>query len=231
MKLFTAFLFYIHLIQATNADKKHARDHCEELVIEIVPDDYPYEISWEVEDPSGNTVVSSESEILCLTGETCTYEYCVAPTCGYTFTIFDSSNDGLCCGYGDGSYSVTYAGVEVAQGGDYGTSEETSFGCPLESVTCVDSPLNAAAGGGNVGCDFVASNIEYCAFGGYSHCPLTCGSCDTYQCEDSEITFKYGGASYDCAFLANASQEIKDLGCAINDVVKTCRSTCGYCDE
>ena len=122
-----------------------------------------------MEDPSGNTVLS-ESNITCSTGETCTYEYCVAATCGYTFTITDTYGDGICCFVGNGSYSVTYAGVEFAQGGDYGVSEETSFGCPVESVTCVDSPLNAAAGGGNLGCDFVACNLQYCTSDGDSHC-------------------------------------------------------------
>jgi len=205
---------------------------CQELVIEIRTDTYPSETNWEVEDPSGNTV-SSGSGTTCGNEQLCAYNYCVLAECGYeyTFTITDTFGDGICCSYGDGYYTVTYAGVEVVQGGDFSYSEETSFGCPVESVTCVDSPLNADAGGGNLGCDFVASSLEYCAFGGNSHCPLSCGTCDTYECEDSGIEFLYGGGKYDCAFLASASQEIKDIGCAIDDVVKTCRSTCGYCDE
>merc|ERR1712125_201055 len=46
----------------------------------------------------------------------------------YVFEIADSYGDGICCGYGSGSYSVEYNGVEVAAGGQFGQSQSTIFG-------------------------------------------------------------------------------------------------------
>merc|ERR1711862_993277 len=54
-------------------------------------------------------------------------EECV-PAAEYIFEIADSYGDGICCGYGSGSYSIEYNGVEVAAGGQFGQSQSTSFG-------------------------------------------------------------------------------------------------------
>jgi hypothetical protein len=52
---------------------------------------------------------------------------CIPDGC-YNFTIFDSYGDGMCCSYGNGSYSFTTAGGTVlASGGSYGSSETTNF--------------------------------------------------------------------------------------------------------
>ena len=50
------------------------------------------------------------------------------PSARYQFTIEDSFGDGICCGWGRGSYSVTYNGMEVTSGGEYKASETTTFG-------------------------------------------------------------------------------------------------------
>ena len=71
---------------------------------------------------------------------TCTIddpESCLfCPGIQYNFTIFDSFGDGICCSYGDGAYSVTLDGEIVASGGDFSTSETTSF-CAEDSLACV----------------------------------------------------------------------------------------------
>lgn len=47
----------------------------------------------------------------------------------YTFTIFDSANDGICCGpFGDGSYELkTDDNTVIATGGEFETSEATKI--------------------------------------------------------------------------------------------------------
>jgi hypothetical protein len=46
----------------------------------------------------------------------------------YTFTIEDSEQDGICCDYGTGSYTLTTpAGEIIASGGEFGASESQSF--------------------------------------------------------------------------------------------------------
>ena len=82
---------------------------CDEVTvtIELTTDAFGGETSWELTDPSGTVQESgsgydssTDYEInRCVSAETC------------TFTIFDSEGDGICCGYGIGSYSVVRDGV------------------------------------------------------------------------------------------------------------------------
>jgi hypothetical protein len=90
------------------------------IVISIVPDQYPNEISWTL--TAGLTTLASGGE----TGQT----VCVDSASCLTFNIFDSSNDGICCGYGNGSYTVILNGDTVASGGNYGSGQRTTFNCP-----------------------------------------------------------------------------------------------------
>ena len=72
--------------------------------------------------------------------ETCTIddpESCLfCPGIQYEFSIFDTFGDGICCAYGEGSYSVTLDGEVVASGGDFANSEVSSF-CAEDSLACV----------------------------------------------------------------------------------------------
>jgi hypothetical protein len=54
----------------------------------------------------------------------------------FWFTILDSEGDGICCSYGQGSYSLTNKGGEiVVTGGDYGAGEATTFDWPMFAST------------------------------------------------------------------------------------------------
>lgn len=92
-----------------------------EVIVNIIPDNYPNEVSWNIKDPS-NTIVASGlavGDTLCLLDNVC-----------YTFTMIDSYGDGICCAYGNGSYSVSVGGNIVASGSNYLFSEVTTFNCP-----------------------------------------------------------------------------------------------------
>jgi serine protease len=53
----------------------------------------------------------------------------------YTVTITDSVGDGICCGYGQGSFEVNVEGQRVGGGGDFGSEASVSFGqCAPPSV-------------------------------------------------------------------------------------------------
>jgi len=69
-------------------------------------------------------------------------EKCI-PSGEYTFTINDSYGDGICCGYGSGSYTVEYDGNVVKEGGQFGSSESTTFGSCGASPT--PAPVNPTA--------------------------------------------------------------------------------------
>lgn len=98
------------------------------MELEIIPDSYPEDISWELLDGDGDEIDTggpSDLEV----------EKCLPPNDCYTFTIKDSWGDGLCCAYGEGGYTVTWDGVVVAEGGDYDSSETSTFGNTCDGGT------------------------------------------------------------------------------------------------
>jgi hypothetical protein len=111
-------IFSLFLILAAKAQCPAGQ---KQVVVTIVPDNFPQETTWDLKDNGGITLASGTS-----VGAT----VCVDTTKCLTFTIRDSYGDGLCCNFGTGSYNVSYNGVTVASGGSFTTQESTSFNCP-----------------------------------------------------------------------------------------------------
>jgi len=112
---------------------------CSNVTVTINFDQYPGETSWDITDVSGAVVGSGDSYTEAF--GTVTETVCL-PTGEFSFNIYDSFGDGICCAYGDGSYSVTNeAGEELASGSDFGSEETTGFsvagdeGCGASSTT------------------------------------------------------------------------------------------------
>ena len=97
-----------------------------EVTLTITFDNYPEETSWQIVNDGGTTVASGGTYGSSPDGSTFTENICLADDC-YTFTIFDSYGDGICCAYGNGSYSLTDGGTVLASGGSFGSSEATNF--------------------------------------------------------------------------------------------------------
>lgn len=96
-----------------------------DIEINILLDNFPAETTFTlVNDETGATVLSGGP----FNGAGATViEQVTLPEGNYTFTIFDQFNDGICCGFGDGMYSVTSGTDVIAEGGVFGASESTSF--------------------------------------------------------------------------------------------------------
>lgn len=110
---------------ATNDDGSCAY---EGLTIAITPDNWPGETSW--------TLVNDSLEVVA-SGDVNGTSLCLPEAC-YTFTIFDSFGDGICCGFGQGGYTVTDdEGQTLAAGGEFGASEASDF-CLPAVVGCTD---------------------------------------------------------------------------------------------
>lgn len=98
---------------------------CTTIDISITFDNYPEETSWEIRD--GSTVVASGGTYGSQPdGSTLVLNECLADGC-YDFVILDSYGDGICCSYGNGSYTVTNGSTVLASGGSFGGSESTNF--------------------------------------------------------------------------------------------------------
>jgi len=109
-----------------------------QVTFTLLTDDYPNETTWTLVDESGATVISGGP----YGNNATTYsaEACLADGC-YTLSVQDSYGDGLCCGYGEGSYELTDAdGTTYASGASFGDSDVTDFcieSAPTEG--CTDS--------------------------------------------------------------------------------------------
>ncbi|NNE30235.1 MAG: T9SS type A sorting domain-containing protein, partial [Saprospiraceae bacterium] len=127
-----------------------------DLDLTIVLDNYPGETTWTITADGGGTVASGGPYAGANT--TVVEDLCLVDGC-YTFTIFDSYGDGICCGYGNGSYTLTQGEVVLAAGGNFGSSEATPFclgGGP--APTCTDGVQN----GNETGVDCGGSACPAC---------------------------------------------------------------------
>lgn len=93
--------------------------------LELLTDNFSEETSWEFRDSNG-TVLNSGGPYNNPADNNTTFleSFNVSLNECYTFEIFDSAGDGICCGFGNGSYSLkTDADTVIIDGGDFGSSE------------------------------------------------------------------------------------------------------------
>ena len=83
------------------------------VVFNILTDDYGQETTWELKDSSGVLVESGPATDY--NNATNYQETITIPNLDecYAFTIFDSANDGICCGWGIGDYNLEDASGNV----------------------------------------------------------------------------------------------------------------------
>jgi hypothetical protein len=100
---------------------------CTDVTVNIVFDDYAREVSWQLNDVNGVQVLSGSGYTDADDFASITKNTCLPAGC-YDFVINDTYGDGICCRYGEGSYTVTDGtGSVLASGGNYASSETTNF--------------------------------------------------------------------------------------------------------
>ena len=93
----------------------------------LVTDEYGDETSWDFKDSNDTILYSGETDVY---GNETTYNHTFDVLTGgcYTFTIYDSGADGICCSWGAGSYTLTDSNSNViATGGEFLAQETVSF--------------------------------------------------------------------------------------------------------
>jgi hypothetical protein len=96
------------------------------VVITITPDNYGSETTWRLRNPSGTVVASggpytngnSTPDVVTVNN--------LANGC-HTFEIDDDYGDGICCSYGNGSFTIESNGTQLYAGGEFGSSDERVF--------------------------------------------------------------------------------------------------------
>ncbi len=118
-----------------------------EVTLTIIADNYGSETTWTLKNASGATIASGGPYG---NNTTNTESFCLADGC-YDFTINDSYGDGICCAYGNGSYSLTGGGVNES-GGSFASTETKNF-CVGSgpAPTCTDGIQNGTETGVDCG--------------------------------------------------------------------------------
>lgn len=109
--------------------------------LDLILDDWGSETTWSLT-LNNNTLYSGgpydNGEDQTLIQE----DFCLSNGC-YEFTIFDDYGDGICCEYGQGSYSIEDAiGTEVGSGGEF-TDDDTVEFCVDVEVGIEDEKKNS----------------------------------------------------------------------------------------
>jgi V8-like Glu-specific endopeptidase len=101
---------------------------CVGTSLSLTFDNYPEETSWSISNSAGTVVASGGTYGSQADGSTLVIDECLDAGC-YTLTMNDAYGDGICCAYGNGSYTLsnTATGATLASGGSFASSETKSF--------------------------------------------------------------------------------------------------------
>ncbi len=105
---------------------------CFPFELSITLDDYPEETAWWITGATGEYQYQSLGYAN-QDNQTVSIDLCLQEGC-YDFTIIDYYGDGICCGFGTGSYTLTElnTGEIKASGGDFNGEEITNFCVTVE---------------------------------------------------------------------------------------------------
>ncbi|WP_281989415.1 fibronectin type III domain-containing protein [Aquimarina aggregata] len=120
-----------------------------DLTLSVTFDNYPQETSWAVTDAGGTTVASESYSTANPDGSTVSETISGLAAGTYTFTISDSFGDGICCSFGNGSYTLSSSAGEIVSGGEFTTSEATSFCVEASTVRLETYALSDLDAGNN----------------------------------------------------------------------------------
>ncbi len=115
-----------------------------DLTLRIVVDNYPSETTWNLRNSSNTIVASGGPYTGTPSGTTINVPICVANGC-YTLTFNDSYGDGICCSYGNGSYTLinNATSAVIVSGGQFGSQDVKNFCLNPVVQYCSSSGSNA----------------------------------------------------------------------------------------
>ncbi|HMQ46661.1 MAG TPA: zinc-dependent metalloprotease [Saprospiraceae bacterium] len=157
------------------------------LTLTIKLDNYPEETTWQITDANGGIWDSGGPYGNQPDGSTVNEPICLPNGC-YTLSLYDSFGDGICCGFGNGFFTLTNnaTGAVLASGGQF--DDAVSIGFCVSSIvpppaTCTDGIQN----GNETGVDC-----------GGPDC-LPCTSCNDGLQNGDETGVDCGGSCAPCA--------------------------------
>jgi hypothetical protein len=141
-----------------------------EVVIEVTYDDFPLETGWSLMDSAGTVIASQPTGSFTTEGGTVSRTSFVAGG-EYIFEMTDSFEDGICCQFGIGEFTITVNGEPVVMGGngDFGDVVRETFDvleapttAPIRAPT--SAPTSAPSIGAPTGNNEVVIEVTYDRF-------------------------------------------------------------------
>lgn len=117
------------------------------LTLQITFDQYPQETSWDIRNSSNAVLQSGGPYSNQSSGSSITVNNINIPDGeGYVFTMYDQFGDGICCSYGNGSFTISGSdGDLIADGGAYGSEISFTF-CINSGDECPNDPNKTEPG-------------------------------------------------------------------------------------
>ena len=195
------------------------------LVVSILTDNYPAETTWTLTDLDGAVVATGGpySDAGTLYEES----ICVGDGC-YAFTINDSFGDGICCAFGEGSYTVSSDGAVLAAGGEFASQDVveiclgSGFGCTDPEACNYDPEATTENGSCNYDCNGCTDDMA-CNYDPFA--TEDDGSCEYTSCV---------GCTDSSACNYNPAATMDDGSCLQLDACGVCGgdgSTCSGCTD
>eukprot|EP00566_Odontella_aurita_P003492 CAMPEP_0113595590 /NCGR_PEP_ID=MMETSP0015_2-20120614/39818_1 /TAXON_ID=2838 /ORGANISM="Odontella" /LENGTH=1552 /DNA_ID=CAMNT_0000502917 /DNA_START=104 /DNA_END=4762 /DNA_ORIENTATION=+ /assembly_acc=CAM_ASM_000160 len=198
----------------TNANPPTNAPACTPVEVIILTDNYPWETTWSLFDSdntkwgSGGPYDKKDVEVGIFSPGVC------VPDNSYTFTINDAAKDGVCCGYGQGSYEVKAGGEVVAKGGKFRKVMTHAFTLPPTPANFFLTLTTDKYGSETSWfVSKVSANTEVLSGDGYASSTtysveeyLSIEDCYTFTIRDSfgdGICCSYGEGSYSVTFNDN----------------------------
>lgn len=98
------------------------------VIVSILMDDYANEVSWDIKNEDDSIIASSPPYNTANNNQQINETVSFPQSGCYTFTMYDTEGDGICCNYGTGNYSLLLNdGTVLTSGGNYQTSESYTF--------------------------------------------------------------------------------------------------------
>jgi hypothetical protein len=109
--------------------------------ITIIPDNYGSETTWKIINSQNLSVIETGGPYTDGNTNPINVSVTVDSEECYTFIIYDAYSDGICCSYGNGSYTVEYNDVVVGSGGEFDAEDYVygiGGGCPAHEIALIE---------------------------------------------------------------------------------------------